>query len=459
MTNEVEYPLAEPDIAEEIEVVNSDADTIQVLANKIHHQKTKEYFEEVLNTFENGNYRSSVVMLCTVVICDLVFKLKDLEEIHGDAKAEKILKDLHVEKEANPVSPDWENQLIEKSFIEAKLLENDVYTHIKTLKTYRNLCAHPVLNSMDILYRPNKEQAESLIKNMLEGLLTKHPLFTKNVFVPFMVEIERIQHDLSNQERLETYIESKFFVHFNKELTEYIFKNLWKIVFKNDGKRENDNRNINYKVLLIIYKKYNEILFNYIKKNPDYFSDFLDKETILSKLFDFLSRYPEIYSLFRNHTQEILNKRATKENSWFIRSVFVSESLKDHFNAIESKIHCPGNYYNQPYIHRYYLRSEDVEILNELAKKEDVLSEFYDFMISHYYHSGSFNNADHTFEICIKPFYEEFNKEQFETLLQEANSNPQCYEGMFGSRNKILLPTAKKVMSNTNIEEIYKNIF
>ncbi|WP_243763966.1 hypothetical protein [Bacillus sp. XF8] len=185
----------------------------------------------------------------------------------------------------------------------------------------------------------------------------------------------------------------------------------------------------------------------------------MDKETILSKLFDFLSRYPEIYSLFRNHTQEILNKRATKKNSWFIRSVFVSESLKDHFNAIESKIHGHGSYYNQPYIHRYYLRSEDVEILNELAKKEDVLSEFYDFMISHYYHSGSFNNADHTFEICIKPFYEEFNKEQFETLLQEANSNPQCYEGMFGNRNKILLPTAKKVMSNTNIEEIYKNIF
>ncbi|WP_342715413.1 hypothetical protein AAG068_18600 [Bacillus paramycoides] len=206
------------------------------------------------------------------------------------------------------------------------MLENDVYTHIKTLKTYRNLCAHPVLNSMDILYRPNKEQAESLIKNMLEGLLTKHPLFTKNVFVPFMVEIERIQHDLSNQERLETYIESKFFVHFNKELTEYIFKNLWKIVFKNDGKRENDNRNINYKVLLIIYKKYNEILFNYIKKNPDYFSDFLDKETILSKLFDFLSRYPEIYSLFRNHTQEILNKRASKKTAGLLE-VFLFPDL------------------------------------------------------------------------------------------------------------------------------------
>jgi hypothetical protein len=74
-----------------------------------------------MNSFENENYRSSVVMLYTVVICDLVFKLTDLEEIHGDAKAEKILKDLEVKKEENPVSPAWEAELIEKSFKESKI--------------------------------------------------------------------------------------------------------------------------------------------------------------------------------------------------------------------------------------------------------------------------------------------------------------------------------------------------
>lgn len=457
MTTEVENPQTALEGTEEI--VHTEEETIQALANKIHHQKTKEYFKEVMDTFENGNYRSTVVMLCTVVICDLVFKLKDLEEIHGDPKAARILEDLNAEKEANPVKPDWENLLIEKSFKEAKLLENDVYTHIKTLKTYRNLSAHPVLNSMDILYRPNKEQAESFIKNMLEGLLTKHPLFTKNIFGPFMLELERIQRDLPTQERLETYLDSKFFVHFNKELTEYIFKNLWKIVFKNNEEREKANRNINYKVLLIIYNKYNNILFDYIENNADYFSDFLDDDVILPKLFDFLSQYPEIYPLFRGHTQEILKNRANKKNNWFIRSSFISESLKAHFKAIDSKINGSGEYYNQPYAHNYYLRNDDVKLLNKLARKEGIMSEFYDLMISHYYHSGAFSNADHTFEICIKPFYENFNKEQFEILLKEANSNPQCYNGIFGGRNKILLPTAKRLMPDVDVEEVYKNIF
>ena len=82
-------------------------------------------------------------MLYTVVICDLVFKLNDLRDIHNDEKASKILDDLEVDREENPVSSDWENNLIEKSFREAKLLENDVYTHISTLKKVSQLIRTP----------------------------------------------------------------------------------------------------------------------------------------------------------------------------------------------------------------------------------------------------------------------------------------------------------------------------
>lgn len=433
--------------------------TIQELAENIYHHKSKKYFEEVLNSFENENYRSSVVMLYTVVICDLVFKLTDLEEIHGDAKAEKILRDLEVEKEDNPVSSAWEAELIEKSFKEAKLLENDVYTHVETLKKYRNLAAHPVLNSMDILYRPNKELAESLIKNMLEGLLIKHPLFTKNVFSPFMEEMERIKDDFPTQERLKTYLDSKFFVHFNKELTEYMFKNLWKIVFKNDGEREKRNRKINHDVLLIIYNKYQHILLEYIKKEQAFFSDFLDKESILTKLIDFLSLYPEIYYLLQEHTQELLKNRVGKNTSWLVRGIFISISLKEHFKYIDSKIHSTGGFYNQPYIQTHFLTRDDVAFFYKIAKEKGILNEFYNLMISHYYHSGSYNGADISFERCIRPFYEEFNKEQFEILLSEANYNPQCYDGKYGNRNKLLLEVSKKVISDKDVEGTYTNIF
>ncbi len=432
---------------------------IKELAEKIYHHKTKEYFDEVLSSFENENYRSCIVMLYSVVICDLVFKLTDLKEIHNDKKAEKILSDLKAGKEENPVSPEWESKLIEKSFTEAKILENDVYTHIDTLKRYRNLSAHPVLNSMDILYKPNKELAESMNINILEGLLTKPPTLTKNVFSPFMDEIERIKNEFSNTERLKTYLESKFFIHFNKELTEYIFKHLWKAVFKSSSEREKQNREANYKVLLIIYQKYQDTLFDSIKKQASFFSDFLDKEIIITKLIDFLGRYPEVFHTLEDHCKELLKIRVSKDVEKSIKAVFFSDSLKNHLKYIDSLINGGNCYYHQPYTHVHTLQTNEVNFLYELAKKEGCINDFYNLMVSHYYHSYSFDTATITFKTCIEPYYKDFNREHFETLLKEANENYQCHGGRNGDRNMELLEPAKKVMPEVDFEETYGNLF
>ena len=431
---------------------------LATLADGIYHQKTKEYFEEVLSSYNHGNYRSAVVMLYTVVICDLVFKLTDLRDVHSDEKAKKILEDLELEKEENPVSPTWETELIEKSFREAKILENDVYTHITTLKKYRNLSGHPVLNSLEILYRPNEEMTRSLIINVLEGLLNKHPLLTKNVFVPFMLEVERIKNDFPTEERLETYLESKFLVHFNEELVEYIFKHLWKIVFKNNEERERKNRAINYRVLLIIYKKYEQILYEFIRKESAHFSDFLDGNAgIISKLVDFLAKYPNVYGELKDHTKEIIKNRIKSSKELTIKGTFLFDSIEEHFKHIDSRIHRRGAFYNQPYIQTYLLRSDDISFLLSSAREVNV-DLFYDLMISHYYHSGSYDSADFTFDSCIRPFYANFNKETMKLLLSNVNDNPQCYEGRYGSRNKVILEAAKALLGS-DVEEEYKKLF
>ncbi|MDM5205331.1 hypothetical protein [Cytobacillus kochii] len=432
------------------------------LAEGIYHQKTKEYFKEVISSYENKNYRSAVVMLYTVVICDLIFKLNDLKDIHNDKKAKKILEDLEADKEVNPVSPDWENTLIEKAFKEAKLLENDVYTHITTLKRYRNLSGHPVLNSLEILYRPNKEIVQSLMINMLEGLLTKHPLFTKNVFVPFMMEIERIKNDFSTEERLEIYLESKFLVHFNKELVEYIFKHLWKSIFKNNGEKERVNRNVNYKVLLIIYRRFEEILFEFIKKETTHFSNILDENgLILENLVDFLAEYPNVYPLLKEHTRQILTNRIIADKKLTVKSYFLADSVKEHLAKLNKEFHSTNEYlfYNQPNSHNYIMSEQDIEFLFRICKKNDALAEFYDLMISHYYHSGHYSTADRTFYFCIRPYFKEFSKDQFELLLNEANSNHQCYAGRDARVNhKMLLEVGKRLLGN-DIEGKYKNLF
>ena len=60
--------------------------------NNIYDSKTKEYFKEVVSDYASENYRSANVVLYSVAICDLLFKLKELSEIYDDKASKAILK-------------------------------------------------------------------------------------------------------------------------------------------------------------------------------------------------------------------------------------------------------------------------------------------------------------------------------------------------------------------------------
>ena len=63
--------------------------SIEQRATQIFDYRSKEYFSEVLSCYSSGSYRSAVVMLWSVVICDLLFKLNYLEELYEDKNAKK----------------------------------------------------------------------------------------------------------------------------------------------------------------------------------------------------------------------------------------------------------------------------------------------------------------------------------------------------------------------------------
>ncbi|MBO5344500.1 MAG: hypothetical protein J6A51_01210, partial [Clostridia bacterium] len=60
----------------------------------IYNEKTKNYFEEVLSSYNNKNYRSAVVMLYSVVIYDIIAKIKELDEIYNQEWAKKTIKEI-----------------------------------------------------------------------------------------------------------------------------------------------------------------------------------------------------------------------------------------------------------------------------------------------------------------------------------------------------------------------------
>jgi hypothetical protein len=96
---------------------------------------------------------------------------------------------------------------------------------------------------------------------------------------------------------------------------------------------------------------------------------------------------------------------------------------------------------------------------NNISFLKPYQKRFYDLMISHYYHSGSYQAADFMFIRCIEDYFENFSKEQFETLFKEAVYNPQC-SGRRESKyeHRKLIEAAKKV-GIVDVETKYATLF
>jgi hypothetical protein len=79
--------------------------SIDIQTEKIYSSKTREYFDEVIKSYYSESYRSAVVMLYSIVIADLVYKIEELKELYADNNAIDILDEITEMQRRNPNSP------------------------------------------------------------------------------------------------------------------------------------------------------------------------------------------------------------------------------------------------------------------------------------------------------------------------------------------------------------------
>ena len=316
-------------------------------SKKIYFKKTQDYFEEVKRSFILKNYRSAIVMLYSITICDLIYKLQELRDRYSDDIAKKILEEIEKLQKDNPSSPDWEKKLIEFIKERSDLLSTSDYTNIIMLQKHRHLSAHPVLEDNYELYQPNEETALAHIRNITECLLIKPPLFSKKIFNSLLEDLESISDSFINEddETLERYLKSKYLNHAPEKIVISIFKSLWKIVYKIENDRCNKNRIINSKVIRLLYKNYPDLIKHSINNEVEYFSDINHKKPIYF-LIGFLSQYQEIYHSL-NDSAKILIENSTKQDrinksmAWFLfpdlnahKKWIIDEEKKESFSTI-----------------------------------------------------------------------------------------------------------------------------
>lgn len=205
--------------------------------DKIYFSKTREYFREVLSNYYNGNYRSAIVMLYSIAICDLLLKLQELKEIYNDKNATTILDDIDKLRNNNTGSKSsWEKKLVEKIHKETNLLDCQSFAQLNNLYTARNLSAHPAMNDNYELIIPSPETTIAHITNILRNILIKPPVFTSNVINMLTDDIaEKAQIFAGERAKFVNYLNKKYLDRMPLPMKENIFNTFWKFCFRKPG--------------------------------------------------------------------------------------------------------------------------------------------------------------------------------------------------------------------------------
>jgi len=397
--------------------------SVEQAANKIHDHRTKEYFGEVLNNYFNGNYRSSLVMLWTVVICDIVYKLQYLKDIHSDEKSIAILDEMVEFQLKNPANPKWEETILKEVFSRTNLLEAHELDALQTLQKHRHLSAHPVISKADILFRPNREMVLSDIRTALDAVLTKPPILTKQVFIELVNDLERVKDLLVENGQLKRYLDSKYFSNLNNEVSTQLFKSLWRVAFKTEDKKCDENRAINCRALRVLFERNRELLTEFIKNNSSYFSEISDNTPLRQAIF-FLGDYPHLFGLLTEASREVIKARVKTDIDLLTISYFLSKNIAEHIEMLILQI---NTNHKHSFGEAHTIHENHINDLKNHASSAGIRENINKLLVTIYINSTNFDAADTLFSKFIKPYLDNFSRTDIELLISGIGENKQTY--------------------------------
>ncbi|MCL2546777.1 MAG: hypothetical protein FWE06_06230 [Oscillospiraceae bacterium] len=307
--------------------------------DNIYHGKTKTYFQEVASSYYNGNYRAAIVVLYSVVITDIVYKLDELKNVYGEKQAADILSAIEELQKRNPKSAEWESQLIEKIGRANDFFDVVTHKNLEYLRSIRHLAAHPALDHDRELYTPNRDTVASCISNMLDGILTKPPIFIRTITDKILTDIASNKdvfiNDLANFEK---YMASVYLRHMSQNMIKKVFSAIWKMTFCLENEDCDNNRKINSHCLTVVMKRYTADLLSDIGENKPVYSNI--NPALIDDICLFICAFPEIYCRLSESATTLLQAKANSNEKFNIVAHFLSESIEEHLDKMPSeKLH------------------------------------------------------------------------------------------------------------------------
>lgn len=306
-------------------------DKLELVSNK----KTKEYIEEVLSCYNNGNYRASIVVLYTTVIYDLLNKLIILRDEYNNLNAKSIIEVINKLQKEKPKNPEWEKKLIEKIFKEIKFISAVELAELENLSSQRNYAAHPIIYldniENELVLKPlSKETSRDLIRKAFEIVFLKDAILGIELKDMFLEDLKQHYKKVKTN-GLELFLNNKYFSKMTQEKKDSLFRVLWKFVFLLDNDECNINRESNYWGIQFLYNTDKKYFNNYIKNHEEkllaslFVSTFYEDSNIkiynkynemiknfeknnnIISLINFIINNPKIYKYLNEHAKNIIN--------------------------------------------------------------------------------------------------------------------------------------------------------
>lgn len=391
--------------------------SIELAAEQIADPRTKEYFSEVLSSFINNHYRSAAVMLWSVVIADLVYKLQALRDLYQDATATSILESIEAKQMAAPTNPEWEPFLLDEINNRTQFFEAGEHQHIQNIHKLRHISAHPVLSSANLLFQPNKETTRAAIRNALECVLLKQPVFSKKVVINLITDLAERKDVLPDENSLRMYLEAKYFKNLHPTVKFELIKTLWKFCFRMSNPDADANRQINQRALIILYKREPIEFIQYVRSHADQFSEVAANGSPLVALIVFLAKCKNIFQALTNAAKIPVATFVRTDVNYLAVSSFVNESLSDHISEINAL----------PTGKLVGIGDESWQFLLNTCREVDLQQNAFSIAIKIYCDSEGFNSADSRFARFIAPYINEFDQIRLIELLGGIEQNAQTY--------------------------------
>lgn len=309
--------------------------SIELTAERIVDPRARSYFREVYSSYVAGNFRSATVMLWSVVVCDLLFKLEELKATYNDQTATTLLTEVEHRQAANPKSPEWEAWLLDQIKARTRLLEEHEYLALVSIQQHRHLSAHPILTVSYELHSPTPEAVRADMRAALEGVLTKPPLMTKKVFDALVEDIEARKGQFADEDSLRQYLDAKFFSHFLPTISREVFKSLWQVVFTSTDARCVANRAINLRALGFLYDRDSEQFLRLIESDRKRFSKVASDRGAMKSIIEFVSSRPRVYALLTDEAKGPLKDFVVGDAGMLLGWVVFPGGIQEQLTAME----------------------------------------------------------------------------------------------------------------------------